>query len=152
MHVHILLVFFLLSLYLKKIELVFYLYLKYFSKHAPIQTLYQSYLYNYSKPISIFDQLNVPLVLSTLKHLISSAIWIPFISFILTFYFFWVGLIHFIQSKPLVLTSQYLLHSLKNTVYIYMYLELEFMFCPLYHMEYMYNKNFLTLACLHTIL
>lgn len=33
-----------------------------------------------------------------------------------------------------------------------MYLELEFVFCPLYHMEYMYNKNFLTLACLHTTL
>lgn len=127
---------------------------KYFSKHAPIQTLYQSYLYNYSKPILIFDQLNVPLVLSTLKHLISNAIWIPFISFILTFYFFWVGLIHINYTIKTTCFDQsiFIAFTKKYCIYIYMYLELEFVFSPLYHMEYMYNKNFLTLACLHTTL
>lgn len=151
MHVHILLIFFLLSLYLKKIELVFYLYLKYFSKFAPIQALYQSYLYNYTKPISIFDQLNVPLVLSTLKHLISSAIWIPFISFILTFYFFLSRFNSFYTIKTTCFDQSIFIAFTKKYC-IYMYLELEFVFCPLYHMEYMYNKNFLTQACWHTTL
>lgn len=95
---------------------------KYFSKHAPIQTLYQSYLYNYSKPISIFDQLNVPLVLSTLKHLISSAIWIPFISFILTFYFFLSRFNSYYTIKTTCFDqSIFIAFTKKYCIYIYVF-------------------------------